>query len=106
MVPVSYIDPEDVQYYNYILFDGDDGLGFYKAKNNPVATDRAYIHVPVSVNVKCFLLDLENDPTGIESIQNSKFKIQNEAAIYNLAGQRLSKMQKGINIINGKKVLR
>ncbi len=99
---VSYTDDDK----NYILFDGDDGLGFYKAKSNPVATNRAYIHVPVSVNVKCFLLDLENDPTGIESIQNSKFKIQNEDAIYNLAGQRLSKMQKGINIINGKKVLR
>ena len=99
---VSYTDNDK----NYILFDGSDGLGFYKANNNPVATNRAYIHVPVSVNVKCFLLDLENDPTGIESIQNSKFKIQNEDAIYNLAGQRLSKMQKGINIINGKKVLR
>ena len=99
---VSYTDDDK----NYILFDGDDGLGFYKAKNNTVATNRAYIHVPVSVNVKCFLLDLENDPTGIESIQNSKFKIQNEDAIYNLAGQRLSKMQKGINIVNGKKVLR
>ena len=100
--PVSYSEDDK----NYILFDGDDGLGFYKAKNNTVATNRAYIHVPVSVNVKCFLLDLENDPTGIESIQNSKFKIQNEDAIYNLAGQRLSKMQKGINIVNGKKVLR
>ena len=105
-VPVSYIDPEDVQYYNYILFDGEDGLGFYKANNNMVATNRAYIHVPSVNGVKCFLIDLENDPTGIESIQNSKFKIQNEDAIYNLAGQRLSKMQKGINIINGKKVLR
>ena len=97
---VSYDDK------NYILFNGDEGLGFYKANNNPVATNRAYIQVPASTNVKCFLLDLENDPTGIESIQNSKFKIQNEDAIYNLAGQRLSKMQKGINIVNGKKVLR
>ena len=99
---VSYSETDK----NYILFDGDEGLGFYKANNNTVATNRAYIQVPASTNVKCFLLDLENDPTGIESIQNSKFKIQNEDAIYNLAGQRLSKMQKGINIVNGKKVLR
>ena len=27
-------------------------------------------------------------------------------AIYNLAGQRLSKMQKGINIVGGKKILK
>ena len=28
-----------------------------------------------------------------------------ESSIYNLAGQRLQKMQKGINIVGGKKVL-
>ena len=28
-----------------------------------------------------------------------------DGLIYNLSGQRLSKMQKGINIINGKKIL-
>ena len=50
-------------------------------------------------------IHVESSSTGIESIQNSKFKIQNEDAIYNLAGQRLSKMQKGINIVNGKKIL-
>jgi hypothetical protein len=44
--------------------------------------------------------------TAIESIQNSKFKIQNDEVIFNLAGQRLSKMQKGINIINGKKYIK
>jgi hypothetical protein len=27
-------------------------------------------------------------------------------AIYNLAGQRMSKMQKGINVVNGKKILK
>ena len=29
-----------------------------------------------------------------------------ESSIYNLAGQRIQKMQKGINIVNGKKVLK
>ena len=42
--------------------------------------------------------------TGIESIQDSKLKNINEDAIYNLSGQRLQKMQKGINIVNGKKI--
>ena len=98
---VSYSETDK----NYILFDGDDGLGFYKANNNPVATDRAYIHVPVSVNVKCFLLDLENDPTGIRSMEEERGMME-DGVIYNLAGQRLQKMQKGINIVNGKKVLR
>ena len=41
----------------------------------------------------------EVEPIGQQTIDNGQ---QN---IYNLAGQRLNKMQKGINIINGKKVL-
>ena len=32
--------------------------------------------------------------------------VESEGFIYNLAGQRLSKMQKGINIVGGKKVLK
>ena len=48
---------------------------------------------------------VDENQTGIESIQNAKCKIQNEDAIYNLAGQRLNKMHKGINISGGKKVL-
>ena len=38
-----------------------------------------------------------------ETFSDSLLKSEN---IYNLAGQRLSKMQKGINIVNGKKVLK
>ena len=41
---------------------------------------------------------------GMEEVFNGQCSMDN--GIYNLAGQRLSKPQKGINIINGKKVLR
>ena len=44
-------------------------------------------------------------PDGIEAIQNSEFRIQDDDAIYNLAGQRLSKPQRGMNIIGGRKVI-
>ena len=44
-------------------------------------------------------------PTKITEIQNSKFKNQNEAGIYNLSAQRLPAPRTGINIINGKKIL-
>ena len=46
------------------------------------------------------------DPDGIEEIHSSQFMVRDGENIYNLAGQRLSKMQKGINIIGGRKVLR
>ena len=45
-----------------------------------------------------------DEPDGIRSIDNGQLIIDNEA-IYNLAGQRLSKPQRGLNIIGGKKVL-
>ena len=37
-------------------------------------------------------------------MSNGQWKMGN-AQIYNLAGQRLSKPQRGINIVNGKKVV-
>ena len=45
-----------------------------------------------------------SDPDGIKSIDEEQYMMY-EGTIYNLAGQRLQKMQKGINIVNGKKVL-
>ena len=44
----------------------------------------------------------ENSEIGIKNVYDEQPKFQ---GIYNLAGQRLEKMQKGINIVNGKKVL-
>ena len=44
--------------------------------------------------------------TGINNIKNGKdaFDMEN-AVIYNLQGQRLNKLQKGVNIVNGKKIV-
>ena len=50
--------------------------------------------------------DDDGNYTGIQEMKDEESRKKNEgAAIYNLAGQRLNKMQKGINIVNGKKVL-
>ena len=52
--------------------------------------------------MKSFGINLDDDATGISTVET----FTEEGAIFNLAGQRLQKMQKGINIVNGKKVLR
>ncbi len=67
---------------------------------------RSHIEVD-GAGIKAFDIIFGDDETGIESIQNSKFKIQNDEAIYNLAGQRLdnSQLERGIYIINGKKII-
>ena len=55
----------------------------------------------------CTLMGLNFDPDGIEEVKSEELKVKNEGkAIYNLAGQRLNKMQKGINIVGGRKVLK
>ena len=44
----------------------------------------------------------EIDVTGISAIKNDK---QDGKNVYDLQGRKLDTLQKGINIINGKKVL-
>ena len=61
----------------------------------------AYYSDAASVKVGFFLDDVE---TGIRSIDNEQ--LATDGAIYNLAGQRVSKAQSGINIVNGKKVIK
>ena len=41
-------------------------------------------------------------PVGINEVKSAEPEVQ--TGIYNLAGQRLEKMHKGINIVNGKKI--
>ena len=43
------------------------------------------------------------DQTGIKATDNGQLTIDN--AVYNVAGQRIQKVQKGVNIVGGKKVI-
>ena len=90
--------------------DGGEGIyalankgqvGFYPvASTVTIPAGKAYLQV--SGSVKAFYGFEEDDATAIETIANETLN----ASIYNLAGQRLQKMQRGINIINGKKILK
>ena len=42
-------------------------------------------------------------PTGIHEVRSKMEEVRGE--VYNLNGQRLSQPQKGLNIINGKKII-
>ena len=66
---------------------------------------RGYITVASGGNVKALDFTFEDDATGISDLKDSK-DLNDSKVIYNLAGQRLSKTQKGINIVNGKKILK
>jgi hypothetical protein len=57
--------------------------------------------VTVENSNELFTGEFETETTGIEVIYN---KVETKSVIYNLQGQRLSTLQKGLNIVNGQKV--
>jgi aspartokinase len=60
------------------------------------------IVVPFNDTVEIAVTAMESTPTGIENINA---EIANDAPIFNIAGQRVEKAVKGINIQNGKKFI-
>ena len=87
----------------YALSKKNDIVGFYPvASTVTIPAGKAYLNTS-ETNVKGFFGFEEDDATGISLTPALSSR---EGEIFNLAGQRLSKTQKGINIINGKKILR
>ena len=86
----------------YVLAKPEDKpIGFYKATaGSVIPAGKAYYQSTSGAKAFYFFGD---DATAIEMV-NGQSSMVNE--IYNLAGQRLQKMQKGINIVNGKKILK
>lgn len=102
---VSEDDVTNKVYYTLQRNAADTQTGFYpKTAAGSIAGFKAYL--PSSAfgggGVKGFTFIFEDDADAIVS----PFEKTEEGAIYNLAGQRISKMQKGINIVNGKKILK
>ena len=91
-----------------ILFISSNKI-YYVGVNTTIAAQRAYFQLDgitygsTNSGIKEFAITLsDDDPTGIE---NLNVNLDDNESIFNLAGQRIGKMQKGINIVNGKKVL-
>ena len=95
---------------NFVLgfdIDNDNRIGFYHVDNSSfnLKANRAYLKLDGSgepTHVKGFVIDFGDSSDAIVS----PFVETEEGVIYNLAGQRLQKTQKGINIVNGKKILK
>lgn len=69
---------------------------------NTVPSNRAYLPVNIGSEVKSFSF-VFTDTDDISALRVKNEGVNNEAFIFNLAGQRLSKLLKGVNIVNGKK---
>lgn len=100
----------DGTYDNYILGNGDNGVGFYLSEGGNMKANKAYLHIPTSVaaskkSIKLSFEDEGDTTTGFISVKDLAAGKQGNTVIYNLVGQRIQGVSKGINIVNGKKVL-
>ena len=66
------------------------------------AYTKGHYTVTVENSLESFTGEFETLTNGIE--ENVKIKELKNSSIYNLQGQRLSRLQKGLNIVNGKKI--
>ena len=85
----------------YVLNAVDGVVGFYPlASGSTLSANRAYLSK--ATEVKGFALNWDG-ADGISEVQGAERMVN--GSVYNLAGQRLSQPQRGINIVNGKKVV-
>ena len=119
LVPVvesTHVEPVVGEYTNYIMQGGK----FIKIKQEEAGDEtikmpahRAYLPLlttevsPTPGGAKSVVLLLWDDDvvTGIESTEKVDYEPARDGHVYSISGQRLSAPRKGINIINGRKVI-
>ena len=119
LVPVvesTHVEPVVGEYTNYIMKGGQ----FIKIKQEEAGVEdikmpahRAYLPLlttevsPTPGGAKSVVLLLWDDDvvTGIESTEKVDYEPARDGHVYSISGQRLSAPRKGINIINGRKVI-
>lgn len=87
---------------SYVLQKQNDVLGFYKVETENIATvgaNRCYLTLPAQSGVKAFYFDTATAIGALDALTSGR------AEIYDLQGRRLERLQKGVNIVNGHKVI-
>lgn len=86
---------------SFVLLNTNGKVGFYRTKNAfTVSANTAYL--PKTSSAREFIgFDGEDTTTGIDNVNLNL----NANKVYNLNGQRVNKAQKGLYIVNGKKVV-
>lgn len=89
---------------SYVLQNKDGVVGMYQVVEGAqptVKAGRCYLTAPAAAGKA--LVFTSDDATALKAISA---KLNAQEAVYNLAGQRVNKAEKGIFIVNGKKVLK
>ena len=103
----TYFDKTTLEDNEYVFGTSDGELGFWKLRDGyKLGANKAYLVVPGgSTPVKGYTISLDDLVDGVKAMENGQLTTENDNVIFNLAGQRMSRVQKGVNIVNGKKVL-
>ena len=110
VVESEHIPATNGEYTNFMMKGGK----FIKIQQDEesvkMPANRAYLPLLTTAisgsNAKEIMLYWDDEEaTGIERMRNVENEIMRKGNIYNLNGQKLSAPQKGINIINGRKVI-
>ena len=93
-------------YYTLQKNNAGTAVGLFpKTAAGSIAGFKAYLPssaFPNTSDIKGFTFTFGSDADAIEAIENERLTID---SVYNLAGQRLNKLQRGLNIVNGKKIV-
>ena len=87
-----------------IAYLSNDGVTVKRLTSGGIKGLRSVFQVPEAASAKALVINF-GDADGIMTLDAAGNLVKENATIYNLAGQRMSKTQKGVNIVNGKKVL-
>lgn len=89
---------------SYVLAAKNGQQGFYQTNGSVTCPQyKCYLTVPASAGSARAFYFPGDEPTSIEGIFAADES--GTVSIYNLAGQKLNRLQKGVNIVNGRKVV-
>lgn len=90
----------------YALANKTNGVAFYPFVGETYKAGKAYLNISglSASEVRFFNIFDEDMETAIENIQGAEDAV--DSVVYDLAGRRVQKAQKGLYIVNGKKVIK
>jgi hypothetical protein len=91
-------------YDQYVLGASGESVAFFLINGDAptVAKDKAYLKVPTGAGTRLSIVFGDEDTTGIQTVE----KTVNDNVVYDLQGRRVAAPQKGLYIVNGKKVIK
>ena len=95
-------------YTNMILNNVGGNVGFYFANGQTVAANRAYLHfattlAPDPATARMTMIFEDDDVTGVNEVRSQKEDVRSEW--FDLQGRKVAQPQKGLYIVNGRKVM-